>query len=305
MMIPVWFLISLMSFSLIHLSPADPARLILGGTDVSQTDVNRLNHQLGLDQPLPVQYLVWMKNMLHGDWGYSYFLHAPVLQTLWEHASVTAGIALLGLIIALLIGVSTGVAAAAKPGSAVDVSMAGLSTLGLSVPEFWLAIILILIFAVHWEIFPVAGFVGFANSPSEWFMHVFLAAFTIGFVQSAVVSRIVRNAVLETMREPYIQTARAKGVGRTPILFKHALRSSLLPVLTVLGIVVVLLLAGDFIVEIVFAIPGLGQLLITATLEHDYPLVQGGILFVGTAIMLINLLVDLSYTLADPRVRPG
>src|SRR5450759_677459 len=127
-MIPVWFLISVMSFSLIHLSPSDPARLLLGGTDVSQVDVDRLNHQLGLDQPLPIQYLIWMKNMLHGDWGYSYFLHAPVLQSLWDHASVTVGIAFLGLLIALIIGVSTGVAAAAKPGSTVDVVMATLST---------------------------------------------------------------------------------------------------------------------------------------------------------------------------------
>jgi peptide/nickel transport system permease protein len=304
-MIPVWFLISIMSFSLIHLSPASPAQLLLGGAEVPQADVVRLNHQLGLDQPLPLQYGIWLKNALHGDWGYSYFLHAPVLPTLLEHAQVTFGIALFGLLIALIIGITTGVVSAARPGSAIDLFMAGLSTLGLSIPEFWLGITLILIFSVHFPIFPVSGFTGFATSPTDWFMHIFLPGFTIGFVQSAVISRIVRSSVLDTLREPYIQTARAKGVGRNAVLFKHALRSSLLPVLTVLGIVLVLLLAGDFIIEVVFAIPGLGQLLIHATLDHDYPLVQGGILFLGTAIMLINLMVDISYALADPRVRYG
>ncbi|MDQ2742380.1 MAG: ABC transporter permease [Chloroflexota bacterium] len=304
-MIPVWLLLSVMSFSLIHLSPANPALLLLGGPEVPHSDVVRLTHQLGLDQPLPVQYVLWMKSMLRGDWGYSYFLHESVLPLLFQRATVTVGIAALGLIIALVIGITTGIISAARPGSIVDIAMAGLSTLGLSIPEFWLAIILILLFAVHFPLFPVAGFVSFSSSPTDWFLHIFLPGFTIGFVQSAVISRIVRSSVLDTLRQPYIQTARAKGVGRTAILFKHALRSSLLPVLTVLGIVVVLLLAGDFIIEVVFTIPGLGQTLITATLDHDYPLVQGGILFVGTAIMLINLMVDLSYALVDPRVRYG
>lgn len=304
-MIPVWFLISLMSFSLIHLSPANPAVLILGGPDAPQSDVQRLNHQLGLDKPVPIQYLIWLSNIFHGDWGYSYFLHQPVLPTLLDYAKVTVGIAGLGLFFALLFGITTGIVSAARPGSIVDIIMAALSTLGLSIPEFWFAITLILLFAVHWEFFPVAGFVSFTDSPVEWLKHILLPGFTIGFVQSAVISRIVRSSVLDTLREPYIQTARAKGLKHSAVLFKHALRSSLLPVLTVLGIVLVLLLSGDFIVEIVFAIPGLGQLLIHGTLDHDYPLVQGGVLFLGTAIMLINLIVDLSYALADPRIRYG
>src|SRR5579859_275360 len=236
--IPVWFLISVLSFSLIHLSPASPAQLILGGRGVPHSDVVRLTHQLGLDQPLPVQYGIWMKNAMTGDWGYSYFLHAPVLPTLIQHATVTIGIATLGLIIALVIGVTTGVISAARPGSVVDIATAGISTLGMSIPEFWLAITLILLFAVHWQIFPVSGFVSFSDSPAQWLMHIFLPAFTIGFVQSAVISRIVRSSVLDTMREQYILTARAKGVRPIMVLCKHALRSSLLPVLTVLGIVV-------------------------------------------------------------------
>src|SRR5579859_1305608 len=236
--IPVWFLISVMSFSLIHLSPANPAQLLLGGPDVPHSDVVRLTHQLGLDQPLPVQYGIWLRNALTGNWGYSYFLHAPVLPTLIQAALVTVGIATLGLIIALIIGVTTGVLSAARPGSVVDIASAALATAGLSIPEFWLAIILILVFAVHWQIFPVADFVSLTDSPGGWLKHIFLPAFTIGFVQSAVISRIVRSSVLDTMREQYILTARAKGVRPIMVLCKHALRSSLLPVLTVLGIVV-------------------------------------------------------------------
>lgn len=302
-MIPIWLLISVASFVLIHLSPASPAALLLGDTNVPQKDIDRLTHQMGLDKPLPVQYGIWVSHVLKGDWGYSYFQHAPVLSVLAQHAEITFGITLVGLFFALLLGISAGVIGAAKRGTAVDLLTAVISTLGLSVPEFWLAMILILIFAVHFHLFPATGFVSFTRSPLGWFEHILLPGFTVGFVQSAVIARIVRSSVLDTLQQPYIQTARAKGLPGSAILLKHALRSSLLPVLTVIGIVVMLLVAGSFVVEVVFTIPGLGELLLNATLNHDYPVVQGGILFLGTAIMLINLLVDLGYTFADPRVR--
>jgi peptide/nickel transport system permease protein len=191
------------------------------------------------------------------------------------------------------------------PGSPLDAGIALIATLGLSIPEFWLAMLLIIVFAVHLHVVPASGFVPFSTSPGGWFWHILLPAFTIGFVQSAAISRIIRSSVLDTLGQAYIQTARGKGLGEGTVLVKHALRSALLPVLTVVGIVLMLLIAGSFVVEIVFAIPGLGLLLLSSMLNHDYPMVQGGILFVGTVIMLTNLLVDVTYTLADPRVRYG
>lgn len=304
-MIPVWFLISFMSFFLLHLSPSNPALLLLGGTEVDQSAIARITHQLGLDQPLPVQYGLWLRNVFKGDWGYSYFLHAPVLTVIVQRATVSVGIAALGLVIALLLGLLSGVIGAANRGSFLDVLTAIGSTLGLSVPEFWLAMILILVFALRFPIFPVAGFESPSASIPGWLSHILLPALTIGLIQSAIIARIVRSSVLDTMQQDYVRTARAKGLSRSTVLVKHALRSSLLPVLTIVGIVVMGLLAGDFIVEVVFAIPGLGQLLLNATIDHDYPLVQGGILFVGTIVMLVNLLVDICYSLADPRVHYG
>jgi len=304
-MLPVWFLISLMSFGLIHLSPGNPAELLLGGTDISQESVNRLSHQMGIDRPLPTQYAIWLTGIGRGDWGYSYFQHQPVLKVLGQHASVTFGIAITGFAFALAIGVPAGIIAPMVPGSPLDAGIALIATLGLSIPEFWLAMLLIIVFAVHLHVVPASGFVPFAASPGGWFWHILLPAFTIGFVQSAAISRIIRSSVLDTLGQAYIQTARGKGLSEGTVLVKHALRSALLPVLTVVGIVLMLLIAGSFVVEIVFAIPGLGLLLLSSMLNHDYPMVQGGILFVGTVIMLTNLLVDITYTLADPRVRYG
>jgi len=191
------------------------------------------------------------------------------------------------------------------PGSPLDAAIAFVARLGLSIPEFWLAMLLIIVFAVHLHVVPASGFVPFSASPAGWFRHILLPAFTIGFVQSAPISRIIRSSVLDTLGQAYIQTARGKGLPEPTVLVKHALRSALLPVLTVVGIVLMLLIAGSFVVEVVFAIPGMGLLLLNSTLNHDYPMVQGGILFVGTVIMLTNLLVDVTYTLADPRVRYG
>jgi peptide/nickel transport system permease protein len=304
-MIPVWFLISFMSFFLLHLSPANPALLLLGGTEVDKSQIARITHQLGLDRPLPVQYGLWLTNLFKGDWGYSYFLHGPVLTVILQRAAVSVGIAGLGLVIALLLGLVAGIVGAANRGSLLDLITGVGSTLGLSVPEFWFAIVLILVFALRFPIFPVAGFEPPSASIPGWFMHILLPSFTIGFIQSAIIARIVRSSLLDTMQQEYLRTARAKGLSRTAVLLKHGLRSSLLPVLTIIGIVTMGLLAGDFVVEIVFAIPGLGQLLLNATIDHDYPLVQGGILFVGTIVMLVNLIVDICYSLADPRVHYG
>lgn len=301
-LVPVWLLISILAFMLIHMSPASPAALLLGGAQAPPAAIVRLTREMGLDRPLPVQYAIWLGHVLRGDWGISYFQHAPVLPTILKHADISAGLALLGLFFALAIGISSGVISAVRQGSALDMIVTAASTLGLSMPEFWLAMMLILLLAINLRIMPALGFVHFTRSPTGWFMHALLPAFTIGFVQSAPIARITRSSLLETMQADYVRTARSKGLTERTIIFRHALRTSLLPVLTVIGIVVVLLMSGDFVVEIVFAIPGLGQLLLNATLNHDYPLVQGGVLFLGSVVMLINLAVDLAYAVVDPRV---
>lgn len=306
---PIWLLISIGAFALSHLARIDPAQVLLGGVEASPAEIMRMNHRLGLDRPLATQYITWLGDAVRGDFGESYFQHAPVSSVLWSHAIVTATIAIPAILIAIVLGVGAGVISATAAGSpsrwGLDAGVTFLSTLGMSIPEFWLAMLMILLFSVELGWFPPLGYVLPWQSPVTWLRDVVLPATTIGTIQAAPLARMCRASMLDVLGADFIRTARAKGIPEWRIIFVHALRAALLPVLTSMGVVVMLVLAGNFVIEVVFNIAGLGYLLIDSALQADYPVIQGGVLLVGTVVIAVNLLTDIAYAWANPKVRLG
>jgi peptide/nickel transport system permease protein len=305
--VPIWLLISVGAFALSHMARINPAQVLLGGVEASPAEILRMDHRLGLDRPLVAQYLNWLGNALRGNLGESYFQHAPVVQVLWSHAIVTATIAIPALLIAIALGVGAGVisatAAHARSHSGIDTAVTILSTLGMSIPEFWLAMLMILAFSVELGLFPPLGYTLPWQSPATWLRDVVLPASTIGLIQAAPLARMCRASMLDVLGAEFIRTARAKGIPEWRIIFVHALRAALLPVLTSMGVVVMLVLAGNFVIEVVFNIAGLGYLLVNSALQSDYPVIQGGVLLVGTVVIIVNLVVDVAYAWANPKVR--
>ncbi|MGH7105922.1 MAG: ABC transporter permease [Acetobacteraceae bacterium] len=305
--LPIWLLISIGAFALSRIARINPAEVLLGGVEASPAEILRLDHRLGLDRPLVEQYLHWLGAALRGDLGQSYFLHAPVASVLWSHAIITATIAIPALLIAITLGVGAGVisATAANSGarSGIDAAVTILSTLGMSIPEFWLAMLMILAFSVGLGLFPPLGYTLPWQSPATWLRDVVLPASTIGLIQAAPLARMCRASLLEVLGADFIRTARAKGIPERRVILVHGLRAALLPVLTMMGVVVMLVLAGNFVIEIVFNIPGLGYLLVNSALQSDYPVIQGGVLLVGTVVIVVNLMVDIAYVWANPKMR--
>jgi len=303
-LLPIWLILSLLSFSLLHLAGGSPAAVILG-VQATPAEIAQLNAQMGLDLPLPVQYLKWLGNVVHGDFGQSFFLNSGVAPALVTHFSVTLTIVLLGFVIALLIGVGAGTISAVRRGGVVDAMVTIVSSLGFAVPEFMLGLLLILFLAVSHPIFPVQGYVAWQVSPASWLAHLVLPSFTIGFIQAGPLARITRTSLLRVLAADYVRTARAKGCPPLVVIFRHALSSALLPLLTGIGLIFTALLGGAFVTEVVFNLPGLGELMLNSALHRDFPTLQGGVLFIGTMILLVNLAIDILYSLVDPRVRLG
>lgn len=303
-MIPVWLVLSLVSFGLLHMATGSPAAVMLG-VQATPEQIERVEAQLGLDRPLHEQYLRWLANAVQGDFGRSYFLNDEVTAAVLDRFSVTLSLTLAGFAVALVLGLAFGVVAGASRRGPADGIVTVLASFGFAVPEFLLGLLLMLAFAVTLPWFPVQGYVPMGESLQAWLYHLTLPALAIGLIQTGPLARIVRSSLRTTMSSDYIRTARAKGVPARTILVRHALLSGLLPVLTGLGLIFTALLAGAFATEIVFNLPGLGQMLLGAALNRDFPTLQGGVLFVGTLVLLVNLLVDLSYSMADPRVSYG
>ncbi len=303
--VPIWLLISIAAFGLSHLARTNPAEILLGGVEASRSEILRLDRQMGLDRPLIVQYLDWLGNAARGNFGQSYFLHASVASVLWSHGIITATIALPALLIAVGLGVGAGVVSAAKANSRIDAGVTVLSTFGMSIPEFWLAMLMILAFSVELGWFPPLGYTLPWQSPVAWLSDVVLPASTIGLIQAAPLARMCRASLLDVLRQDFIRTARAKGIPERRVILVHGLRAALLPVLTSMGVVVMLVLAGNFVIEVVFNIPGLGYLLVNSALQSDYPVIQGGVLLIGSVVILVNLIVDIAYAWANPKVRYG
>jgi peptide/nickel transport system permease protein len=300
--LPTVFVVAIVAFALIHLTPGDPAALMLGDT-ATPAQIAALRAQLGLNDPLPVQFGLWILRVAHGDLGQSIFLHESVIQGITDGLPVTLELTLLALIIAILLGVSAGVISAIARGTVLDKAVMGIALLGLSIPDFYLALVMALVIGVKLQWLPIAGYVAFSDDPLGNLQDMLMPALVLGIIQAAVISRITRSSMLEVKSVDFIRTARAKGASEKRVVLVHMLRNSLIPIVSTIAVVASVLMGGAIIVESVFGIPGLGQLVISAVLNRDYPLLQGIVLAVVGIYVFINLAVDVIYALVDPRVR--
>lgn len=300
--IPVLVVVALIVFALVHFAPGDPAAII-AGTFASEEQVNRIREQLGLNEPLPVQLGIWFKNIVQGDLGTSLSGKKPVLEMIRDRMLPTFAVAILTDIFAVALGVPLGILAAWKANTWIDRVVMVFSTIGYSIPLFWLGFILMYVFAVRLEIVPVAGYVHPGENLGAFFHRLVLPVLATGLVVMALITRMTRATVLEVLGEDYIRTARAKGLVESTVLIRHALRNAILPIITVIGVGFALLLGGVVVTENVFAIPGLGRLLVNAISHRDYPVIQGTILVLSAIYAVVNLMVDISYAFLDPRIR--
>jgi peptide/nickel transport system permease protein len=306
--IGILFLDILLVFSLIHLTPGDPAVMMVGGGEaaISAKNVELVRQQLGLDKPLHIQLLTYLKRLLQGDMGASYFSNEPVLEMMLARIPMTFALAFISLSIGMVIAIPSGILAAVKRGSIWDQFFMFLAMFGVSMPAFWLGLILMLVFSVKFGWFPVVGYVDFFKNPAEWIRHLTLPALTIGFATSALIARMTRSSLLEVLRQDYVAlTARAKGLPAWKVILKHALPNAAFPIVTVVGMSFAYLIGGVVIIEMVFALPGVGSLLINSIMRRDYFVIQGVLLFIVATNVGMNLLVDISYVVIDRRVRYG
>ncbi len=301
-LIPVVLLSSLLVFMLLHLIPGDPAQIV-AGPDATPDVIAAVRHKMGLDRPLLVQYGIWLGNASRGDMGSSYISRMPVLDLVGYAFPATLQLTMAALVLALVISLPLGVLASLKQGAKLDLFVQGYTALGLGVPNFWLGILLILVFALLFGLLPPGGRIDPMQSLSYGLKTLILPAVTLAIQISAVFTRVVRTAMLEVLHEDYVRTARAKGLQERVVVVRHALRSALVPVVTVVGLQFGRLLGGAVVVESVFAWPGVGRLMIQAVDQRDYMVVQAGLLWLVLVFLLINLLTDLLYAVLDPRIQ--
>jgi len=295
--IPVLLIVSVFAFLLVHLTPGDPAAVMLGPL-ATPAQINQLREALNLNQPLGVQFERWFIRALHGDIGESLFMSIPVPLAIWQRAEPTLLLTLMAVAIEVLIGIPAGILAATRRNTWVDQLAIAFTSLGLSVPSFWLGLNLIFLFGVRLKVLPVAGYVPLSSSWPEALRSLIMPAFALGLISSALVARMVRSSMLEVLSQDFVRTARAKGAVEAAVIFKHAL-------ITVIGNSFAILLGGLVVTEQVFAIPGVGLLVINSVLHRDYPVIQGVLLYIVTLYVFINLGIDILYALADPRIKFG
>ena len=298
----VMSIVGVIVFTLMYVAPGDPAAVMLGPL-ASPDDVARLREQLGLNQPLPIQLGRWAIRVVQGELGESIFLNQPVTKSIAQRVEPTLALTVLSLIVAIGLGVPFGIISAVRTGTVIDQTFAVLAVLGVSMPEFWLAINLMLLIGQYLGWLPVAGYTPLWESPLQWLRSLVLPALAIGLVQSALISRITRSAMLDVLSQDYIRTARAKGLSEGVVVYRHALQNALVQGVTVIGVVLAVLLSGAVVVETVFNIPGLGRLLITSVLRRDYPVIQGIALLVSAVYVLVSLLIDILYVYLNPRIK--
>jgi peptide/nickel transport system permease protein len=301
-LIPVLAVVVTIVFLLIHLIPGDPVSVMLG-PDATEVQIQATRRAMGLDRPLHEQLLLFYSRILRGDLGQSYFLDRPVTTALWERAEPTLVLTLSALLVAVLIGVPSGILAGAYRGSLWDRTLMTGALMGVCIPGFWLSLNFIYLFAVWLGWLPAAGYTSLFVDPKAALRHMVLPAVSLGFNQSALIARIARSCMLEVLQQDYIRTARAKGLSQRVVVYVHAFRNAMVPVTTVIGITMAILIGGAVVTEIVFNIPGLGRLIISAILRRDYPVVQGVVLATAASYVLINLAVDMVYAFIDPRIR--
>lgn len=300
--VPVLLVVAVIIFLMLRLTPGDPAAVIAGPAATSQ-DISDIRSRLGLDRPIAVQFLGWVGSMLTGDFGESFFYKRSVSSLIADRIEPTLSLAALTIIIATLVAVPLGTLAAWKQGSWVDRLVMGFSVMGFSVPVFVIGYLMIGYFSLHLGWFPVQGYQRLEEGVTGWLHRLILPACTLAVIYVALLARMTRTSVLEVLGEDYVRTARAKGLPNVKVLFFHALRNAAVPIVTVIGIGIALLIGGVVVTESVYNIPGLGRLTVDAVLARDYPTVQTVILLFSVAYVLINLVIDLLYTLLDPRIR--
>lgn len=300
--LPVMAVVALLVFSLLYLTPGDPA-LVLAGEQATAEDVARLRMAMGLDQPFLTRFTTWLADILRGDLGTSVFSNRPVAELIAQRLEPTVALTIASLLVAVTIAIPLGTLAAWRAGGAVDRLVMSFAVAGFSIPVFVLAYLLIMLFSVHWNLFPVQGYKPIAYGFGQFLRHLALPALSLGIVNAALIARITRASMLDVLNQDYIRTARAKGLPNLTVLLRHALRNAAVPIVTVIGISFALLISGVVVTETVFNIPGLGRLTVDAIMRRDYPVIQGVILVFSAAYVMINLLIDLSYALFDPRIR--
>lgn len=303
-LIPVLLVVAVVSFLLIHFIPGDPAATMLG-PQATPENMEQLRRALGLDRPLPVQFAEWSWRAVRGNLGDSIFMNQPVARLISMLFPLTLQLSLYALLFAVLVGVPLGVLAAVRRGTWVDRLTGLVSVAGLSMPSFWLGLNLIFLFSVELRWFPASGYTPLSQGVWKSLRSLTLPALSLGVVQMALIARMTRSSMLDVLGQDYVRTARAKGLAERVVVFHHALKNAMIPTLTVIGLVAGILLGGSVIIEEVFTLPGLGRLVVTAVTRRDYPTVQGVILFVAAVYVVVNLAVDLTYKLVDPRIKYG
>ncbi|MCT1538894.1 MULTISPECIES: ABC transporter permease [Lysinibacillus] len=302
LLITTILLVSIITFGVFQILPGDPVRTMLG-TEADPTQIENLRSELGLDRPLYEQYVDWMKGLLTGQLGNSIRFSMPVKELLFDRLPVTMSLAGLTLIIVLIISLPLGMFAARRQNKLSDVSLSTVTQIGMAVPSFWLGMMLILYIGLQFSFFKISGYIPWTQSVAGALSTLILPALTIAIPQIAVNFRYVRTAILEQVQLDYVRTIRSKGMSEQNVMYKHVLKNSMIPILTVFGLIMAEVVAGTIIVEQVFSLPGIGQLLITAISNRDFPLVQGIVMYITIAVVMINFIVDVLYSVLDPRIR--
>lgn len=302
LILPTIFVPLILVFLLLRLSPGDPAGMMLGD-QATPEQIAALRAQMGLDQPFFVQFVLWLKNIVTLNLGDSLFFREPVMQVIPRYAGVTILLTIAALTLAVIIGVTMGLISAMNRNKPIDRGVVATAVLGISLPEFWFALLLIFVFSVTLRWFPVAGYNPPSAGVAAFAATIFLPALALGVRQSALMTRMMRSSMLDVLNEPYITTARAQGLPESTVIGRYAMRTAAMPVVTVVGLSAGYMLGGAVAIELIFALPGLGRLLVEAVGRRDYPLVEGGVLTIALVLAFLNLLIDVIYALVDPRIR--
>lgn len=300
--LPVMAVVGIVSFSIIRLTPGDPA-LFFVTADATPDQIQMVRERLGIDRPFLEQFGIWAAGVVRGDLGQSFYQRRPVMEMFWSRFPPTLWLAVLAQVLAMAIAIPTGLASALRPNSWIDRGLTLFALLGVSMPGFWLALLLILTFSVNLNLLPVQGYV----DPTEDFVrgmrHLVLPVIALGYSQAALIARMTRAAMLDVLHQDYVRTARSKGLRERRVVLAHALRNAMNPILTVTGLTVTQLISGSIIIEIVFNYPGVGRMIVDAVTRRDFPVIQGSMMIVAFMYVFVNLVVDLSYGLFDPRIR--
>ena len=301
-LIPIMFIVGIFVFFIIHLIPGNPAAMMLG-PEATPEEIEEFSKIMGLDRPVPIQFVEWLSNVVKGDFGMSLFFQGqPVTKVVFEHFKVTLTLTVLGVVLAIIFGIITGVIAAINHNNLLDRIIMVITSAGVSIPNFWLGLMLVLFFSIRFSILPPAGFKPLSAGLGESLRYLILPAITLAFGQTSLIARMTRSNMLEVLRSDYVRTAKAKGLSELMVNYKHALKNVLIPVVTIIGLSFANLMGGAVVTEQIFNIPGVGRLLIKSVFTRDYPVIEGIILYIAAMWVIINLVTDVLYVIIDPRI---